>query len=376
MARIHICSPRVEVIEGSPFSSQRKGRINEVFVLNPLVDSRWTEFIARHPNASFFHCQGWLRSLQDTYGYEPLVITTSPPEDSLSNGIVFCHVQSWVTGSRLVSLPFSDHCEPLLSGEADELEALTYALQWLARKSNFNYIELRPLSPVADGREMKDHFETHYSHCIHQLALDGELDQLFKNFHKSCVQRNIRKAERLGLMYQEGRSEEVLAKFYRLLLKTRRRHKIPPQPLGWFRNLSRYLGDQIKCRVLSSDHEPVAAIVTCRYRDTVVYKYGCSDVEANKLGGMCLLLWRAIQEAKLDGAKWFDFGRSNNRNDGLITFKSHWGATRRPLPYFRYSAKDKSSERTLRRRLLERTCALLPDTLLELLGSVLYKHAG
>ncbi len=42
------------------------------------------------------------------------VLTTCAPDAPLTDGVVFCEVDSWLTGRRLVSLPFSDHCEPLL----------------------------------------------------------------------------------------------------------------------------------------------------------------------------------------------------------------------------------------------------------------------
>ena len=45
-----------------------------------------------------------------------VVYTTSPPSLPLSNGIVLCEINSWLTGRRMVSVPFSDHCEPLLDG--------------------------------------------------------------------------------------------------------------------------------------------------------------------------------------------------------------------------------------------------------------------
>ena len=41
----------------------------------------------------------------------------SPPDEPLENGFLFCRVESWLTGRRLVSLPFSDHCEPLCKGK-------------------------------------------------------------------------------------------------------------------------------------------------------------------------------------------------------------------------------------------------------------------
>src|ERR1700674_839023 len=80
---------------------------------DPLKDPRWPEFLHRHPDASIFHTPGWLEALRRTYGYQPVVFTTSPPTQELANGLLFCCIDSWFTGRRLVSLPFSDHCEPL-----------------------------------------------------------------------------------------------------------------------------------------------------------------------------------------------------------------------------------------------------------------------
>ena len=46
---------------------------------------------------------------------------TLPAADDgeLANGIVFCRVESRLTGRRLVSLPFSDHCDPLVDSIGD-----------------------------------------------------------------------------------------------------------------------------------------------------------------------------------------------------------------------------------------------------------------
>src|SRR4030081_3521338 len=90
---------------------------------NPVGDRHWSELLERHPAASVFHSPGWLHALRQTYGYEPFVVTTSPGP-TLENGLVVCRVKGW-TSRRLVSLPFSDHCDPLLSdGSADLSEML------------------------------------------------------------------------------------------------------------------------------------------------------------------------------------------------------------------------------------------------------------
>src|SRR5215475_12096757 len=89
------------------------------FEFDPVHDARWKEFVARHPKASVFHSPEWLEALRLTYGYKPVVFTTSPPANELKNGLVCCEINSWLTGRRLVSLPFSDHCAPLFDSRED-----------------------------------------------------------------------------------------------------------------------------------------------------------------------------------------------------------------------------------------------------------------
>src|SRR5580693_4016008 len=92
--------------------------------IDPIHDPRWAELVRRHPSASIFHTPEWLGALRRTYGYEPVAITTAPPGEGLRDGLVFCRIRSWLTGARCVSLPFSDHCEPL----ADSPDALNHIL--------------------------------------------------------------------------------------------------------------------------------------------------------------------------------------------------------------------------------------------------------
>ena len=115
---------------GSPGGVAVSGQQKTVttYKINPLTDQRWQEFVADHPRASVFHSTPWLSALARTYRYQPLAFTTSPPDNKLENGLVFCRVQSWITGDRLVSLPFSDHCAPLVEDFGD-LQPLVAAAQ-------------------------------------------------------------------------------------------------------------------------------------------------------------------------------------------------------------------------------------------------------
>jgi hypothetical protein len=342
--------------------------------IDPLQDPRWTEFLSRNPQASLFHSPGWLDALHRTYGYKPLVFTTSASHEPLTNGIPFCHVNSWLTGSRLVSVPFSDHCQPLVS-DARELDSLLALLKELTTEQIYKYVELRPLHSDSDRLESTSDFRESASYHFHAIDLRPNLDELFSRFHKSCVQRKIRRAESEKLIYEEGRSEAFIKAFYSLMVMMRRRHGLIPQPLAWFRNLSECLGDGYKVRLVRKGKRPIASIITINRGKTLVYKYGCSDARFHSLGGMALLFWKAVQDGKMLGAKQMDLGRSDNSDEGLILFKQRLGANSEILRYYRFPGLPISAE-VLRINGLRRVCARLPSSLSKAAGNFLYKHVG
>jgi len=347
-----------------------------VYTIDPLTDARWEALLLRHRRASVFHAHGWLSALQESYGYRPVVFTTSGPDQPLENGIVFCAVRSWITGQRLVSLPFSDHCEPLTSSPAEHVEILAHVCGQVG-PAPFKYVEIRPLS-VADAEELAAvHLAQSKQLCLHVLSLDPSAEELFRGLHKNCIQRKVRRAEKEGLGCQRGRSETMLRDFYDLLIQTRRRHRLPPQPLKWFRHLIAAFGEQLTICVASKDNRPVAAILTLSFKRTITYKYGCSADGFSRLGGTPYLFWKTIQEAKEGGMAQLDLGISELDNVGLITFKDRLGARRIPLTRFCFprSRTRRALEGGIRRlagKLLHR----LPAPFLTAAGRILYRHFG
>ena len=331
------------------------------------------EFLRGQPLASVFHTPGWLRALQQTYQYEPTVFTTSPPGDRLTNGLAFCRVSSWLCGHRLVSLPFTDHCAPLV-GSPEELTHLLTHVKEKAAEGKLNYVEIRPAAMTGSGY---DGYRLSKSFLLHRLDLRGTLDEIFEAFHKDCVQRKIKAAANAGLLCEEGRSESLLDKFYHLLIATRRRHGVPVQPRAWFRNLITFVGDGLQIQVASKDGQPVASIMTLRFKQTVVYKYGCSDSRFNKVGATQLLLWRAIQEARQGSVREFDMGRSDLDNPGLIKFKDRWGAVRTQLAYYRCPAgRRDSSVARWQGAVSKYIWSHAPESVLIAAGRSLYRHVG
>jgi CelD/BcsL family acetyltransferase involved in cellulose biosynthesis len=341
--------------------------------VNPLTDTRWSRLLSRHPSSSVFHSPEWLETLHQTYGYTPVALTTSAADGELGDGVLFCRVNTWLTGRRLVSLPFSDHCEPLVTGSG-ELSRLLSALERDADANSCRYLEMRPLRLSSLG---ECGFRQSQSVCFHMLDLSPTTSELFHAFHKDCVQRKIHRAEREHLTYEEGRSPALLRKFYRLQILTRQRQGLPPQPFAWFQNLAACMGEKLKIRVALKDGRAIASILTLQHRRTLVYKYGCSDKAFSNLGGMQMLFWQAVQEAKAEGLTEFDLGRSDWDNEGLTRFKDRLGASRSTLTYWRYPATSAvQAASSWKRKAAKRVFSCLPSACLPAMGKLLYRHMG
>jgi len=336
--------------------------------IDPLTDRRWPQLLARHPNASLFQSRGWLEALRKTYGYEPVALTTTCANREFKSAMVFCVVASRLTGRRLVSTPFSDHCEPLV--DDDDHESLIGELNRNA--GAWRYIELRPRRCP----EAWNGFTATDNYLLHRLDLSAGLQEVKTKFHKNHVLRKIRRSEREQLSYHEGRSDELLRSFYKLVIQTRRRHRLPPQPYEWFRAVLDCLPQEAKIRVAAKDGKPVAAVLTMSDSRTMTYKYGASNADAHCFGGMQMLLWRTVQEACDQGCTTMDFGRSRAESEGEVAFKDHWGAPRASLVYLR------TEDPRPRRGVIDRfgiarlIFSALPDRLLVAAGSMLYRHVG
>lgn len=343
-----------------------------IYVINPLSDPRWDVFVNQHAAASAFHQRGWLQALRRTYGYQPLAITSCAPDRPLSDGMVFCRICSAITGSRLVSLPFADHCQPMLNDQQDFAEFMN----WLAAERNLSrwkYIEIRPLSQIPD---LETGVVPDRSYCFHELDLTLGLNQIFRNFHRDSIQRRIQRAEREKLFYEVAPSDRFLNEFYDLMLMTRRRHRLLPQPRVWFKNLVECMGSNGQIWLARKDGISVAAMLTLRHRNCVTYKYGCSNEKFHSIGAMPFLFWQLVQESKAAGVEKIDFGRSDLDQQGLITFKDKFGTTRRPLKYFRYPAKVGVRTWGWAARTIRQVFSILPDFASSTAGRIVYRHIG
>lgn len=339
--------------------------------VDPLADPSWDAGLAGRADASIFHGAAWARVLRETYGFAPFYLTERDPSGRASL-LPLLEANSWLTGRRGVSLPFTDECAPLCADDA-ACGRLFRAARELARARGWRYLEFR------GGRARFGDVPASTSYFGHRLALRRDEAGLFAAV-ESSTRRAVRKAEQGGLTVEVSASPAAMEAFYRLLCRTRRRHGLPAQPFRFFRNLQRDLlapglGSIYLVRAAGV---PVAGAVFFHFGATVLYKFGASDDRQQHLRPNNLLMWRAIADFAARGFATLDFGRTSLGNDGLRRFKLGWGAEERRIDYVRYDCRADcwvtapDSAAGWHNRIFR----LLPVPLSRMAGAILYKHVA
>jgi CelD/BcsL family acetyltransferase involved in cellulose biosynthesis len=341
--------------------------------LDPVRDPRWRELALSHPRSSVFHSPEWLEALRRTYGFEPVAYVTAGPGSSPA-GIPFSLVRSWLTGRRLVSLPFSDHCQPLVDSP-EQVEEILGTARADARSGGWGYVQIRPLVAAQLGALDRSGFRSEGPLYHYHLDLGPDLDTLFKGV-KSDVRKDVRRAERSDLRFEVGRDGEMVSAYYRLHVMTRSTQGVPPQPFAWFRNLADCFGEMLDVHLLIRGGTPIAGLITILYRDQLMWKYSASHPIEDRAGMGKALMWRSICRAKERGAMTLDMGRVDPDNVGLAQFKERWGARRSDLTYLRSPAPSDRPRTRWASRATKSIIPRLPTALLTAAGRFAYRHVG
>lgn len=340
-------------------------------IIDPVQYPAWDDLLLSHDGYSFFHSSYWARVLRESYGYTPLYFTTFR-HGSVLTLIPLMEVKSPFTGSRGVSLPFTDYCDPIVP-EGQDLRSVTDCLAAYGRKRGWKYIELR----CRNNSNEQDISSSYY--YGHVLTLSPDEEKMRSGLRDS-TRRNIGKAEKSGVEVIIDRSAQALAEFTRLNCVTRRSHGIPPQPGRFFKSLYDHIiakGHGCIARAVFQK-KTIAGALYLHIGKKAVYKYGASDKAYQSLRANNLVMWKAITWYARNGFKSLCFGRSEPENSGLLQFKSGWGADEHCIRYYRYDLQkgEFMKRATHVKGLHNNIFNKMPVPLLRMAGSLLYKHIG
>lgn len=329
---------------------------------------RWDAFVEGCPDASFFHRSAWQHIIESVFRHRTHYLYAEV-EGEIRGVLPLAHVNSWLFGASLASLPFAVY-GGVAAADDEAAAALELAAQDLAKREGVDHLELRHVRRRHEDWPVQDLYVTFRK----SLAADDEANL-------SAIPRKQRAMVRKGI--KNGLRAEIdsgVDRFFDLYADNVLRHGTPALPKRYFEALLSTFGRDCDILIVTGlDGQVLSGVLSFYFRDEVLPYYAGDAVAARDLAANDFKYWELMRHAVARGCKVFDYGRSK-RDTGSFSFKKNWGFEPTPLNYeyclYRREAIPQNNPANAKYRLLIATWQRLPKWVANWLGPHIVRNLG
>lgn len=340
-------------------------------IINPIEYPNWDELILSNDQSRYSHTSAWIKVLLETYNYKPLFFTLIE-NGRLIDLLPIMQIKSYLTGSRGVSLPFSDQC-PLITKNLSSFNTIFKDVIKYGKKASWKTIYLK-----GGNKCLSDSILPVETFLTHNLYLTKNEEEIFSSFRNS-TKRNIKFAIKKNVRVKIQNTLKSIEEYYRLHCITRKRHGLPPQPFNFFKKSYEHIISKKKGAVAlaSYNNKIIAGAVFFQFNKNAIFKFGGSDSSHHNLRPNNLVMWEAIRWYCNKGYNTFNFGRTELKNKGLIQFKKGWGTTEKRINYYKYDLiKDCYVNNKSNIKSYSNLFKIIPEPFFRIAGNIFYRHIG
>ena len=283
--------------------------------------ARWDAFVMECRDATHFHRAGWQEIIESVFRHRTHFLYA---EDAgrILGVLPLAHVDSWIFGSALVSLPFAVY-GGVAADSPEAAAALEEEAQAVARRLGVKHLELRNVAARHADWPTQELYVTFRK----EILPDVEANML-------AIPRKQRAMVRKGMKHGlASRIDANADTFYALFSDNVHRHGTPALPKRYFEALMRVFGGDCEVlTVIDMDGVPLSSVLSFYFRDEVLPYYAGDDFAARESAANDFKYWELMRRACERGLKTFDYGRSK-KDTGPYSFKKNWGFEPQPLHY-------------------------------------------
>jgi FemAB-related protein (PEP-CTERM system-associated) len=328
----------------------------------------WSGFVARCPEATFFHRIEWRDLLEQFFRHRTHYLLAERAGRIVAV-LPLAEVKSVLFGHALVSLPFAEHAG-VASMEPAAVAPLHAKARQLAESLGVQHLELRNLVRREPQWPEQDLYVTF------RKAISGDHEENMRAVPRK-QRAMVRRAVSRGLRTEV---DPDTRRFFPLYMDNMQRHGSPAFPRRYFDELLRTFGRD--CEILSildKRGRPVSGVLSFYFRDQALPYYGGDVVAARQLAANDFRACELMRRAAERGARLFDYGRSK-RGTGAYDFKCNWGFTPEPLHYeyalLKRAAVPQNNPSNPKYRAPIAIWQRLPRAVVSWLGPYLARHLG
>jgi CelD/BcsL family acetyltransferase involved in cellulose biosynthesis len=342
-----------------------------IVCVDPGTDALWRRLTEGRPTGAF-SSPAWVRVLTETYGLDVRAWVLLDETGEPTAGIPFCRVSD-IMGERIVSLPFSDYCDPVVSDAADWHELVQRLL------SEGCPVFIRCLHNRLPGDD--ERFAVPKRARWHAIDVRPELATLWHSLHESS-KRAIQKAQRCGVVVRPASGAAELRVFHDMHVKLRKyKYRLLAQPYAFFVSIwQQFLQNQQGQLLLAMQGDRIlGGVMLLDWQGSVYYKFNASVPEELGHRPNDLLMWESIKYARSRNASYLDLGLSDWDQEGLIRYKRKFATDEGIISFVQYSPDlEQLHRQTAARAVFGQltstfTSASVPDEVSRTAGELLYR---
>lgn len=309
---------------------------------------KWNSYLLNNPKSSFFHTLEWKNIIKDVYRFEPYYFLAVDDKDEVKGVLCSFFTKSIIFGKKIISTPFNFYNEPLFDND-EAASVLIRSVIDVGKEKGIKYVEFKSLSEFDSSLSSNFSLVKNDHYWISGLELKPTPDESVKSYAPRLT-KNLRtlkaNASKSNINVRELSSVSDLEAFYDVLVRLYRdKHNMIPQPYSLFKSLHDLGDKKFKLLVCTVDGKVIGGMVLLFFKDRVVYAYGASNPEYARFSPSTLLVDHAIRLVSSLGFRFMDFGVTSPYQDGLLAFKSSFGALPKKLPfYYHLLSADKVPE--------------------------------
>lgn len=286
----------------------------KVIEIDPQTDPRWEALVTTMPDSLIYHHPAWLQVLQEVYGFKPVNLDCEDANGQLQGILPLFYKPGLLNGRSLLSLPGTPAAGPLACTARAAADLVGAAVE-------------RVLDGLVYGVVGMPTYMTY----LLDLPERPEPLRFGNSQHHNSIKRAVNKAAKLGVQVRAAEKERELQAWYDFYLETMRWHGVLPRSYNFFKIIWNRLRPRGMMRLLLAEHceagrnRLLGGLFLLLFNRTVSYAYGGWRRQDQALRTNDALHWWAIQHARMEGFRQYDFGVVPQNNPGLAKFKSKWG---------------------------------------------------
>jgi Acetyltransferase (GNAT) domain len=291
-------------------------------------------FVVRQPHGLIYHSSRYIDFLVDLLGCEQMTLLAIDGQGEIACALPLL-AKSGPFGKVLNSLPYYGSNGGILGADSTGMPALLncyHALIGGGGVAAATIVEnpLKRMDSALILHSLTDERIGQFTPIRYDVDHSG---QLMASFHYK-TRNMIRKAEKLGVTVAV--ENDQLAFVSQVHLENMREIGGLPKSVRFFELIPRYFrpGTDYRIHVARLAGEPVAALLSFYFNDTVEYYTPVVRKEYRETQALSAAIFAAMTEASSEGYHWWNWGGTWLTQEGVYRFKKRWGTLDFPYKYF------------------------------------------